>query len=99
MLLGIPLMAVLPHGELIGGKAYQAARKKLLREVSNKVVFEKDYMAFLKNPVPYTAWVLSYSNAALCYIDVSRSSVSHSIMLSLRKLGKPTHNLHWSQHD
>jgi hypothetical protein len=97
--LAIPLMGVFPHGEVLGSKAYQAARKKALRGVSNKIVFEKDYMAFLKNPKPYASWVLSYSDAALCYIDLSRSSVAHSVMLSLRRLGRATHNLHWSQND
>lgn len=97
--LGLPMMGVFPHGEIIGSKAYQAARKTISKTVTTNIVFEKDYFSFLKNPAPYVSWVLSHTDSALCYIDTSRSSVSHSLMLSLRRVGRQVHNLHWRHSD
>ena len=94
--LGIPLMGVMPHGEVIGNKAFQHERREALRSVSTKVVFEDDYMAFLRNPRPYAEWVMKSADAALCYVDVTRSSISQSLMLSFQQVGKQTHNLYRS---
>lgn len=94
--MGIPVMGVLPHAEVLGNAAYRYERKEALRNSSTKVVFEEDYLAFLRNPKPYVNWVLKSANAALCYVDEGRSSISHSLMISFRQVGKQTHNLYRS---
>lgn len=94
--LGIPVMGVLPHAEVLGNAAYKYERKEALRHSPTNVVFEEDYLAFLRNPKPYVNWVLKSANVALCYVDEGRSSISHSLMLSFRQVGKQTHNLYRS---
>lgn len=94
--IGIPIMAVMPHGEVVGNKAFRHERRRALAYASTKVVFADDYLSFLRNPKPYAEWVLRSTDMGLCYINVERSSVSHSLMLSLRQMGKQAHNLHRS---
>lgn len=94
--LGIPVMGVLPHAEVLGNAAYRHERLEALRSSHTKIVFADDYLAFLRNPKPYVEWVLKSAHVALCYVDEGRSSISHSLMLSFRQVGKQTHNLYRS---
>lgn len=92
--LNIPLMAVMPHTETFGKKAYAAYRKIMLKEATNKIVFNDSYYDFLRNPKPYVRWLSDNVDTILAYIDVDRSSFSHSLMLVLGQNGKRIFNTH-----
>lgn len=92
--LNIPVMAVLPHLEVLGNRAYKESRRKLIKESTTKIVFADTYYDFLKNPKPYVKWLLANVDSVLAYLDPSRSSTSHSIMVVLGESGKTIFNTH-----
>lgn len=91
--IGISVMGVYPHEEVIGNKAYAASREKIERKVGTSIVFEKTYVEYLKNPKRYVEWVLKNSDSALCYVNPSGSSLAHSLMVVYVESGKTVHNL------
>lgn len=92
--LNMPVMAVLPHLEAVGNKAYRESRRKLIKESTNKIVFGDTYYDFLRDPKPYVVWLRNNVDAVLAYLDPSRSSTSHSIMVVLGESGKTIFNTH-----
>ncbi len=90
--LAIPLMAVLPYEEVFGGEKYREIRNLTMKSTTSKVVFNKDYQSFLVNPKSYFKWVLSYADAALCYVDVTRPSLAKQVMSTLEATGRPVYN-------
>lgn len=90
--LGIPLMGVFPHEEVIGNPVYKLKREELQRKARTGVVFEKDYYSFLKNTAPYVKWLVSHVDVVLAYVDIEKRSVPSSILSVLEKSGKRIHN-------
>jgi hypothetical protein len=91
--LGINTMAVFPHEEVLGNRAYQLSRDKVLKKINTSVVFEKTYLDYLKNPSRHLTWILSNSDEALCYVNPEVSSLSHSLMVVFGERGKTIHNM------
>ena len=90
---GINVMGVYPHEEILGNKAYAASREKVQKGVGTSIVFEKTYVEYLKNPRRYVEWILKNSDSALCYVNPASSSLAHSLMVLYVEQGKAVHNL------
>lgn len=88
----IKVMGVFPHKEVIGNQLHEHHRKSVLRNVNNTLYFHETYYDYLKSPKEYVRWLSNNVDTVFAYVDTSRSSVSHAIMVALEKLGKDVFN-------
>lgn len=89
----IPTYGVFPHAEVLGIKTYKTFRQAAYKATKTKIVFNDTLYSYLKNPEPYVTWLIENVDVVLAYVDESRSSMSHSLMVLLKNRGKKIFNV------